>query len=273
MMEVPLTKTVSTDLQWLTGSEFRLTGDWRIRLLDDCASTNDIALSAARNGSSPGLVVVAASQHKGRGRLGRSWHSPADMGIYLSILLQPQIAPKDLPKVTITAGLAVCRAMEMVTGLPIKLKWPNDLFIERKKIGGILCESLPAAAGAPMFAVIGIGINVGDPEGMIPDEIRGKAASLQQAGAPMLHRGKLIEAILEQMSFEISRLEQNHFGEILSEWRLRDGFAEAQLTWVTATGDRVTGISHGPDEDGLLRITDRYGTTHIVLSGDLEIVP
>lgn len=136
---------------WLRLQEEGLLGHRPARYLAQAVSTNDLALAAAAAGEDWALVV-ADEQSRGRGRLRRQWHSPPGVGLYLSLLYRPRLAPEDLAKLTLAAGLAVALAMERVTGLTPGLKWPNDLLLAGKKCGGILCECAlvgggPAAAG------------------------------------------------------------------------------------------------------------------------------
>ena len=106
-------------------------------------STNSVALVMGREGAATGTVVVAESQTGGRGRLNRQWISPPDTGLYFSLILRPELAPENLARVTLAAGLAVCKAVETECGVLPAIKWPNDLLLDGKKFGGILTETGP----------------------------------------------------------------------------------------------------------------------------------
>jgi BirA family transcriptional regulator, biotin operon repressor / biotin---[acetyl-CoA-carboxylase] ligase len=240
------------------------------RLLATTDSTNRDALAEGRRGAAAGTLIVADGQTGGRGRLGRPWLSPPGTGLYFSVILRPRLAPADLPKITLAAGLAVCQAVEAETGLQPAIKWPNDLLLGGRKFCGILTESeLPP--GGVQLAVLGIGININTPAALLPPELREKATSLLDHTGRRYHRGPLLAAILVRLDAVLAQLEKGLFREILSEWRQRDGLAGRRLSWVTPAGTVVTGIGLGPDDEGVLHIRDDAGTEHEVLSGDLKL--
>ena len=107
-----------------------------------------------------GTVIIAEEQAHGKGRHGRTWVSPPKGGIYMSFILRPEMAPNEIPKITLLAAVAVAKAIRAVTGLPASIKWPNDICCGLKKIAGILCESKLSAASSGMVAGIGININM-----------------------------------------------------------------------------------------------------------------
>ena len=114
--------------------------DWRVETIDEASSTNDLLSARARKGEAEGLVIQAISQTKGRGRRGRSWFSPPGSGLYFSALFRPHGETGISPVMTLLLGVAVAEGLREATGLRIGLKWPNDLRVDGKKIGGILCE-------------------------------------------------------------------------------------------------------------------------------------
>jgi BirA family transcriptional regulator, biotin operon repressor / biotin---[acetyl-CoA-carboxylase] ligase len=241
----------------------------QVLLLTVTDSTNLDGLEEGRRGAPAGTLIIADSQTGGRGRLGRKWLSPPSTGLYFSIILRPRLAPADLPKITLAAGLAVCQAVEAETGLAPAIKWPNDLLLDSRKFCGILTES-EFTADTPL-AVLGIGLNVTTLAAEFPPELRERATSLLIEGGRPYQRGPLLAAILNRLDAVIYRLETGGFGEILAEWRQRDGLAGKYLSWVAQSGEVVSGISLGPDEQGILRLRDHAGVTHEVLSGDLKL--
>lgn len=242
-----------------------------LHFLAATASTNQVALELATAGAECALVV-AESQSQGRGRLARNWHSPPKAGIYLSLLCRLRLAPEDLAKVTLAAGVALCLALEQSAGVKPALKWPNDLWLEEKKCGGILCECRLAGAGDKGAAVvIGIGLNVNLAVAQLPPDLREKATSLSQVTARAWDRGLLLAAISEELAAILARLEAGEFPAILAAWQQRDALLGRELAWLTPAGEVVRGIALGPDEQGLLRIRDRQGRMHEVLSGDLTL--
>ena len=163
--------------QYLTGHPWQDT----ILYFDTIDSTNTYAKQLARGGAPEGTVVIADQQTGGRGRLGRSFSSPAGMGIYLSVIFRPHCRPEELMHLTCAAGLMACLAVENAapTPLPPRIKWANDLVIGKRKLGGILTEiSVEPESGTVEWAVIGIGINCCQEETDFPEEIRHMACSL-----------------------------------------------------------------------------------------------
>ena len=130
-----------------------------IHYFDYLSSTNDLAMQLGMQNAPSGTLVVAESQTKGRGRLGRSWFSPKYKGIYFSLLLRPAILPEYSPVLTILIAVSMAEAVKEITGLDIQIKWPNDLFLNNKKLGGILTE-MNAEADKINFMVMGVGLNV-----------------------------------------------------------------------------------------------------------------
>lgn len=260
------------DLQWQRLRETGRLGTREVHFLATVDSTNEVALAMGRAGGRAGTVVVAEQQSRGRGRLGRAWLSPPGMGVYLSLVLRPCLDPKDLAKITLAGGLAVCKAVESVTGLAPGIKWPNDLLLDNRKFGGILTETGGLRPGEPPLVVLGIGINVLTPLAAFPPELRDRVISLAVAGGREYLRGDLLVAVVEQVEREVERLERGEFRALLGEWRQRDAVIGRRLAWVTPDGAVVEGIALGPDEQGLLHIRDDAGRVHEVLSGDLDLL-
>ena len=132
---------------------------WDPVLLVKTASTNDVARDQARKGAKTGFLVAASKQTSGRGRLGRSWESPAGRGLYASLVLRPEMAMEDAGQLTILTSLAVSDAVEVIAGIRPQIKWPNDIVLKGRKLAGVLIET-EQKAGRLVFAVIGIGLNV-----------------------------------------------------------------------------------------------------------------
>ena len=149
-----------------------------IEVLEKTTSTNTIIRQRA-NESPEGLVVVAEEQSEGRGRLGRSFFSPGGTGLYISLLLRPEIEPSEAVMITTAAAVAVCEALEKVGADTPQIKWVNDVFVKGKKVCGILTEaSFNPESRKLKYAVLGIGINMYEPEGGFPDEIKNIAGSV-----------------------------------------------------------------------------------------------
>ncbi|MBI5556944.1 MAG: biotin--[acetyl-CoA-carboxylase] ligase [Deltaproteobacteria bacterium] len=239
-------------------------------VLEETVSTNTYALELGRGGSSSGAVVIARGQTGGRGRLGKSWLSPPDSGLYFSVIMNPALAAPDLPEITLAAGVALCRAVSRVCASAPMIKWPNDLLLTGKKCGGILTEAEFSKTGSPLV-VLGIGLNVSTPAHAFPAELRDKATSLNQHARTAVCRLTLLKNILADLDTIMARLEAGGFAEILAEWRGFDATRGKRLTWVSTAHQAVTGLSLGPDNDGRLRIRDDQGTVHEILSGDIRL--
>ena len=167
--------------QYLTGEAQSLS----LHVFDSVDSTNLVLRQLANQGAPEGTVVISAEQTGGRGRKGRSFYSPEGTGVYVSLLLKPKIAPDDATLITTTAAVAVCDAVEALSGESAEIKWVNDVFMRGKKICGILTEgSFDMESGQFEYAILGTGINVYAPAGGFPAEIEQIAGSVLTQPAP-----------------------------------------------------------------------------------------
>lgn len=174
----------------------KMTGD--IIILEETDSTNSVLKELAMTGAPEGTVVIADKQSAGRGRLGRSFFSPEGAGIYMSVLLRPQIELQKSVRITSMAAVAVACAMEKESGLFAQIKWVNDVFLNAKKVCGILAEAGFTPEGALDYVVLGIGVNVGRME--FPDELKEIATSVNnECGYEKVSRNELIAAILNEI--------------------------------------------------------------------------
>lgn len=239
----------------------------RIHYFDTIDSTNTYAKQLAREGAPEGTTVIANHQTGGRGRLGRSFSSPAGMGIYFSLILRPNCRPEELMHLTCAAGLAASDAVCSVTERCPGIKWTNDLILARRKLGGILTEvSVDPATGYVEWAVIGIGINCCQQPDDFPPEIRDIAISL---GLPPVDRSRLLSALIETL-FTINYGIFSKKTEIMEHFRHRCVTIGQEISIL-----RGDDISHGTalsvDDNGglLVRLTD--GTLTTVTSGEVSI--
>ena len=218
-------------------------------------SPEDVALRDCE-----GLVVVADEQTAGRGRRGRAWFSPPGSGLYVSVVLTPGRAGVDPARatslLTLAAGVAMAEAVEAATGLSVDLKWPNDLYVGRRKLAGILAEG-PAAGSVVEFIILGYGINVGP--AAYPPELADRATSLESELGRSIDRHQLFAETLAALSRRYEDLLGGTFDAILDAWRRRAPSAVgARVQWTTSSG-RQSGITDGIDEEGalLVRAGDR----------------
>jgi BirA family biotin operon repressor/biotin-[acetyl-CoA-carboxylase] ligase len=209
--------------------------------------------------SAEGLVVVADQQTAGRGRRGHTWFSPPGSGLYVSVVLAPATAiepARATTLLTLAAGVALAEGIEQATGLRIDLKWPNDLQVARRKLGGILAEST-GAGDRPDVVVVGYGINVR--AAAFPPELRDRATSLEsELGRASEHHLLLVET-LAALSRRYEDLLAGRFDAILDAWRrLAPGASGARVAWTTNAGT-ASGVTEGIDDLGalLVRMGDR----------------
>jgi BirA family biotin operon repressor/biotin-[acetyl-CoA-carboxylase] ligase len=241
----------------------------KIYALPQAASTNEVAFRLALNGAEEGEVVLAESQTKGKGRMGRQWESPAGLNIYLSIILRPRIVPGKTPLITLMAAVACAEAIDEVTGLTPAIKWPNDLLIERKKLGGILTEA-DMELDRINFVVVGIGINVNMTRTLFPPSIKDTATSLQEALGREISRIALIQAILRRLEQWYKRLGQGRGEEIRRRWK-ELALVQGQKVEVTSLGEVVRGTALDIDEDGALLVQTHSNTIKRVVAGDVTL--
>ena len=165
---------------------------------EELDSTNRYLKELAAKGAQEGTIIIANRQSAGRGRLGRNFFSPEEKGIYMSILLRPDISLERAVLITSMAAVAVAEAIEQVSGIETKIKWVNDIFLNKKKVCGILTEAgIDAETGTLDYAVLGIGVNVG--KMVFPEELKNIATSVSNECGFEVSKENLIDKILEQL--------------------------------------------------------------------------
>ena len=230
-------------------------------------STNNLAKKMAADGAPHGTVIIADHQTAGRGRLGRSFDSPAGSGIYMSVILRPQGKPDRLMHLTCAAAVAMCDAVESTCGFRPGIKWINDLVCGSKKLAGILTElGLSPGTGLVDYAIIGIGINCSQRN--FPPELRGIACSLQTVTGRPIDRAKLAAAMLRELEKMGRKLDEKE--AILDRYRSDCVTLGAQVA-VLRDSLRRTGTAIGMDSDGALIIRFDDGTTETVNTGEVSV--
>jgi len=237
---------------------------WDPILLTETSSTNDVAREQARKGARGGFLVAASRQTRGRGRLGRAWESPPDQGLYVSILLRPDLATEEAGKLTILSSVATVDAVEKVSGLRPQIKWPNDLVAGGRKLAGLLIETEPRG-NRLAFAVIGIGLNVRQATGDFSPDVRALATSLYLATGQMHRRADLLVALLQALERRLSR----PFDEAREAWSASSLTLGQQVTLTTERG-RKHGQAMGLDESGALLLRGDSGEVEAVTAGDMH---
>ena len=229
-------------------------------------STNDVAWEALADGLPDGTTVVADEQTRGRGREGRAWHTAPGQGLALSVALHPGCEREGFGFLPLVAGLALARALDRL-GLRARLKWPNDVLWEGKKLAGVLCESRRLATGDDAV-VIGVGVNVGQRESDFPPELATLATSLALAGVAT-DRETVAAELLDSLEPLWDEVEEGGRERVLGAWTERAGGWGDTVTVRTPTGP-VTGRARDLDPSGALRLELADGRTVTVWAGDLE---
>ena len=210
---------------------------------EEVASTNAEARSLAVNGAPEGTVVITESQTAGRGRLGRHWSSPVGQGLLFSVLLRPQLPMRDVPLLSLVVACAAARAMESMAGVPVLIKWPNDLFCGDRKVGGILLE-IGGERDAVDWVVAGIGINVNTELRELPVTLATTAGSLKLAGGTALDRNELLARVLLELDVEYAAALAFGFARALDGFRDRDYLLGSSISVQTRDG-QVSGRAAG----------------------------
>ncbi len=238
----------------------------RIEIVDAIDSTNREVKEWAAAGRAEGAVLFAERQSAGRGRLGRSFFSPAGSGLYFSILLRPQGAAADALRLTIAAGVAVAEAIERELGLAPKIKWVNDLYLGDRKVCGILAEGAPDDKGGLTYCVLGIGLNVYAPaEGF--GALSEIAGALLEGAPDAAVRNRLAEAILERF---FARYRALNDPDIMEAYRSRSYLQGKQVAAVRG-GERLEGVVAGIDEAGALLLQTAEGDMIALQSGEVQL--
>lgn len=230
-------------------------------------STNNVALALAADGEPHGALVLAEEQTAGRGRLGRSWYSEKASGIYLSLILRPQLAVQQAPLLTLVAGLAARDAVVEATGLDVDIRWPNDLLVGGKKFCGILTE-MQAEGDRVRHVVVGVGINVNHSK--IPAELENVATSLQLAGGRPCSRLELVAGFLRAFDQHYNSLTSEGAAPLLARFSEASSYAKGKRVRVTAPREEFTGTTAGLDAMGCLLVRRDDGEVVPVLAGDVR---
>lgn len=231
-------------------------------------STNDLALALGRRGAPEGTVVLAEEQTAGRGREGRSWYSEKGTGIYVSVLLRPELPPARAPLLTLLAGLATHAALAEQAPLPgLDLRWPNDVLVGNRKLAGILTE-MQAEADRIHFVVFGIGINVN--QSVFPPELAAIATSLLRQTGRLHSRLEVLVRLLHALEREYNRFRSEGPIALLERFRQLSSFACGRRVRIRSGRETFLGVTAGLDEDGRLRVERDDGRIETILAADVE---
>lgn len=238
-----------------------------LHCFDEVGSTNTVARDLARAGAVEGTVVIADAQTQGRGRLGRTWTSPAGRNLYLSIVLRPRLPDARLGQVSLVAGVATCEAVR--AHCAAVLKWPNDVLVDGRKVAGLLIES--EGEGASRFLILGIGVNLNATRADFPPELRDKAGSVRMATNALVERERFTASLLAQLERRYDELHAQGFAALRAAWESLSPLIGAQIC-VEESAGRIEGVALGLDDDGALRVRTASGAEHRVVAGDVTVV-
>jgi BirA family transcriptional regulator, biotin operon repressor / biotin---[acetyl-CoA-carboxylase] ligase len=240
-----------------------------IRVFQETTSTNDLMEKLARDGVAEGMALFAEKQTRGRGRLGRSWHSPHGLGVYVSILFRPKMPVPAITRLTIAAAASLARAIAGVTGLKPEIKWPNDLLLGGRKVAGILTE-MNAEMDRVRHAIVGMGVDVNHQDGDFPPELRRLATSLRIESGRRIPRGELAVMMLRELDRDYARAMSNRFEELADEWEA--GCTTIGQQVVIRMGSRqLRGRAESLDADGALLLRTEHGHLERVVGGDVTV--
>jgi BirA family biotin operon repressor/biotin-[acetyl-CoA-carboxylase] ligase len=242
----------------------------RVLCFADTDSTNLVAFKLAEEGAEEGTVVIADCQKRGKGRLGREWASPSGVNVYCSVILRPSILPVSAFQLTFLSAVAVCRAIERTTLLSPRIKWPNDILINGRKIAGLLNE-MSAETEKVNFVVLGIGINLNMRREQFPKELRHPASSLLLEGGGTVGRVSFINSLLKELDLLYDLYLREGDGSIRKEWLDRCNML-GQAVMVSGGEAPLTGTVSGVDDNGALLVLQPDGKVGRVLSGDVTIL-
>lgn len=239
-----------------------------VQAYDTVVSTQPLAHEAAATGAPEGTLVIAEQQTGGKGRLGRVWHSPKGTGIWMSLIVRPVIPLPKTPQMTLLTAVAVAKTMREETGVAVKIKWPNDIFVGDRKVCGVLTE-LNAEADRVNYLVIGIGINANAVAADFPEELRAIATSLRIESGTTVNRVRFVQRFCRIFEAEYDHYLQHGFDRIKTEW---EACSYTIGRWVTVKTIHSTleGRAVGLDEEGVLIVEDAAGARHKVYSADVN---
>lgn len=240
----------------------------KFHVFGELDSTNSEAYRMAQEGGEEGEVVIADRQLRGRGRLGRRWLSPPGVNLYVSIILRPPILVRNAPLITLMAAVAAAKATEGISGLQPRIKWPNDLLINNKKVAGLLNE-MKGNADKVEFVVLGIGINVNMTLGMVPEEMISTATSLREELGYDISRVEFLSALLREVEREYQVFLTGEPERVLRQW---EEFSQivGKLIEMRSFKEVIRGRVKGIDSNGSLLLSAPDGSERRIIAGDIS---
>lgn len=240
----------------------------KVIVLDEVDSTNNYAKKLAAQGALHGTVVAAERQTGGKGRLGRSFSSPKGTGLYMSVIIRPECSVETASLITSAVSVAAAEAVEELCGGRVDIKWVNDLYINGRKICGILTE---ASLGMEMksldYAVIGIGINVRSVKDIFDTELLQRATSIEDETGNIISRNRLCAEVINRLEIVLSQLESRSY---LAEYRRRELLTGHDIT-ASVGGETITAKATGIDDNANLVVRTEDGRERHLGSGEANL--
>ena len=240
-----------------------------VMVLPEIDSTNNLVKKYLLNGAEEGLVVIAESQKKGRGRLGRTWYSPSKVGIYLSVLLKPQFEPNHFSIFTILAGVAAVLTINEFSHQRASLKWPNDIVINKQKVSGLLCELVQNRI-EPNGLIIGIGINVNHLPEQLPENLKNSATSLRIVNGLPVDRLTIIQSFLMNLDREYETYLTKGKRSMIEKWHHNTDLFGKKIS-INRGSTIFTGTAIKLNESGQLVLRQKNGHEEAFDSGEVTL--
>lgn len=237
----------------------------KIYYFKEVDSTNDVAKELAAEDAKEGTVVIAETQRRGKGRLGKRWISPPG-GVWMSLILKPKILPVHAPRLTLVTGIAAAKTIKNECELDVGIKWPNDILIDEKKACGILTE-VSAKGDKINHIVVGVGIDANVDVDLFPAELREGATSLKRELGRDIPRAKLVQRFLENFENVYDEFKEAKFPDLLREWR-RFSKTIGSYVKVKTKGGVIEGEAVGINRDGALIIELDDGSLKKIIGGE-----
>lgn len=242
-----------------------------IHHFDVLDSTQTIAHKLAQDGAPEGTLVISEEQTAGRGRMARPWESAYGTGIWMTIIVRPDVTPQQASSYTLVVAVAISKAIKaLYKNVELAIKWPNDLLINGKKCTGILTE-MQAEADCVQALLVGIGINANQVEADFSPEIADIATSLRLAAGEEINRAALVATILQYLEQYTEMFVENGFASIKDEWE-QASCTIGQRIEVTTLREQFEGVASGITDEGVLQVRLDNGTVRTIYSGDVRII-
>lgn len=251
-----------------------LKSDWikDVNYFMELPSTQDHAIALARSGAAEGTLVISEVQTRGKGRRSAGWHSPVG-GLWFSFVLRPSVAPAGITMLSLGMGLSVLRAVKKTTGLDVCIKWPNDIFLEGKKAGGILID-MESVSGRCEYVVTGVGLNTNVNTSEFPQELKEKVSSFCEAAGRTVDNMKMLAAILKETEKVYGLFKAGKVSCVLEDVKKHCFITGRKVRLAGTDGDNgfAEGRAKGISEKGGFLLELDGGEIKEFFSGSLEIL-